>query len=200
MDSQRRIRCATENCAGNVQATCEQCKNLYCFNCSLKHAQKMASHDLLELDASIQNIQGRCEDLIRKLKIYQAEARVKVEKESQRETKGGSQDARLNPEKFQEQLNYISAMEKETIKIVEKFYSELSLELVNIWETYLNKFSNPENSLQQIGDLIAKLDRIKNAKHSQQEKPEFIANFHEENFEEEVEECRKTLLDSETLA
>ena len=38
----------------------------------------MPNHDLLEFDSSIQNIQKKCDDLIRKLKIYQAEARVKI--------------------------------------------------------------------------------------------------------------------------
>ena len=80
MNNSQRIRCSSENCGGNVQATCEQCKNMYCFNCSLKHAQKMPNHDLLEFDSSIQNIQKKCDELIRKLKIYQAEGRVKIEK------------------------------------------------------------------------------------------------------------------------
>ena len=78
MDNYQRIRCATGNCAGTVQAICEQCKDLYCFNCSLKHAQKTTNHELVEFDTSIFKIQKKCDDLIRKLKIYQAEARVKV--------------------------------------------------------------------------------------------------------------------------
>lgn len=33
-------------------------------------------------------------------------------------------------------------MKKETLKVVEKFFSEISLELVNMWETYLKKYSS----------------------------------------------------------
>ena len=33
-------------------------------------------------------------------------------------------------------------MKKETLKVVEKFFSEISLELVNMWEYYLKKYSS----------------------------------------------------------
>ena len=36
-------------------------------------------------------------------------------------------NSRLHPEKFQQQLDEISFMKKETLKEVEKFFSEISL-------------------------------------------------------------------------
>lgn len=32
-------RCDSPNCNGKVQAVCFTCSNLYCFNCSIAHAQ-----------------------------------------------------------------------------------------------------------------------------------------------------------------
>jgi archaellum component FlaC len=42
-------------------------------------------------------------------------------------------------------------MKKETIKVVEKFYSEISLELVNMWENYLKKYSSLDENIEQLG-------------------------------------------------
>lgn len=57
----------------------------------------------------------------------------------------------------------------------------MSLELVNIWEAYLNKFSNPDSSLEYITETIEKLNRLMLPKGSSFEKAEFISSFYEEN-------------------
>ena len=51
-------------------------------------------------------------------------------------------NTKLHPERFQQQLDEVSFMKKETLKVVEKFFSEISLELVNMWEYYLKKYSS----------------------------------------------------------
>lgn len=38
-------------------------------------------------------------------------------------------------------------MKKETLKVVEKFFSEISLELVNMWEVYLKKYSSLDENI-----------------------------------------------------
>jgi hypothetical protein len=48
-------------------------------------------------------------------------------------------------------LDEISFMKKETLKVVEKFFSEVSLELVNMWEVYLKKYSSLDDNIERIG-------------------------------------------------
>ena len=44
-------------------------------------------------------------------------------------------------------------MKKETLKVVEKFFSEISLELVNMWEFYLKRYSSLDENLDQLAEL-----------------------------------------------
>lgn len=48
-------------------------------------------------------------------------------------------------------------MKKQTLKVVEKFYSEISLELVNIWEFYLKKFSSLDDINSKIKEIKGKI-------------------------------------------
>jgi hypothetical protein len=73
---------------------------------------------------------------------------------------------------------------------VEKFFSELILEIVNIWETYLNKFSGVDSCIEHIDHIIEKVERFAN-KRKGEEKVPFITNFYAFNIDREVEECRK---------
>lgn len=44
-------------------------------------------------------------------------------------------------------------MKKETLKVVEKFFSEISLELVNMWEVYLKKYSSLDENIERLVEL-----------------------------------------------
>jgi hypothetical protein len=44
-------------------------------------------------------------------------------------------------------------MKKETLKVVEKFFSEISLELVNMWEVYLKKYSSLDENVERLVEL-----------------------------------------------
>lgn len=48
-------------------------------------------------------------------------------------------------------------MKKETLKVVEKFFSEISLELVNMWEVYLKKYSSLDENIERLADLEKKV-------------------------------------------
>jgi hypothetical protein len=115
------VKCSTENCQGAIQATCSECRLFYCFSCSLKHAQKQPLHCLEEFDTAIKGINEKSQELLKRLKGYANEAAAKKERQKQEQklnnpkgksTNEGSYDERLNPEKFQEQLNYITTIEK----------------------------------------------------------------------------------------
>jgi hypothetical protein len=51
-------RCDTSGCGGKVQAVCFTCNNLYCFNCSIGHAQENSKnrHNILELEDGVRFI------------------------------------------------------------------------------------------------------------------------------------------------
>ena len=48
-------------------------------------------------------------------------------------------------------------MKKETLKVVEKFFSEISLELVNMWQVYLKKYSSLDENIERLADLQKKV-------------------------------------------
>jgi hypothetical protein len=52
-------RCDTPGCNGKVQATCFKCNKLFCFQCSMMHAQQNSGkgHNILELEESIRFVE-----------------------------------------------------------------------------------------------------------------------------------------------
>lgn len=66
--------------------------------------------------------------------------------------------------------------------------------MVNIWETFLNKFSNPDNSLDQMKLIMDKLERF-SMRGRADDKANFINQFYSFPAENEVERCRQMLAD-----
>lgn len=107
------------------------------------HAQQNANkgHNILELEESVRYVEKMSYDLLERIRVLksQGEKESNIDKEEY--------NSKLHPEKFQQQLDEISFMKKETLKVVEKFFSEISLELVNMWEVYLKKYSSFDENI-----------------------------------------------------
>lgn len=112
-------RCDTAGCNGKVQATCFKCSKLFCFQCSMLHAQQNAGkgHSILELEESVRQVEKLSYDLLSRIRDLRAQG----EKENSIDKE--EYNSKLHPEKFQQQLDEISFMKKETLKVVEKFFS-----------------------------------------------------------------------------
>ena len=73
-------RCDTPGCNGKVQATCFKCNKLFCFQCSMLHAQQNAGkgHSILELEESVRQVEKMSSDMLARIK----ELKVQGEKEN----------------------------------------------------------------------------------------------------------------------
>ena len=85
-------------------------------------------------------------------------------------------------------------MKKEVIKTVERYFNELSLEFINMWEIYLLRFSTGTALIERIEQLIKWLkpytDLLDN--HDLVQK---IKHYLGQNFEERVDEIMKLSVD-----
>ena len=66
MESVKEV-CSTKNCGKKVQASCMTCENLKCFNCSLSHAKQNPTHQVDELEGSLNSARNKCNELLLKL-------------------------------------------------------------------------------------------------------------------------------------
>ena len=53
--------CSTLSCGKKVQAACLTCEKLKCFNCSLSHAKQYPDHKVDEIDASLSQVNKKCQ-------------------------------------------------------------------------------------------------------------------------------------------
>ena len=123
-----------------MQASCFSCCKCYCFKCSLVHAQQNKDHYLLEMEDSVMEISERAKEHLKALHNLKDFILMSPENDSVRERK-------LQTERFQKQLDEITSWKKQTFAIVDKFFEEISLEIVNIWEMYLKKFSGANGTV-----------------------------------------------------
>jgi hypothetical protein len=78
-------RCDTPGCNGKVQATCFKCNKLFCFQCSMLHAQQNSGkgHNILELEESIRYVEKVAYDILGRIKDLksQGEKESNIDKE-----------------------------------------------------------------------------------------------------------------------
>lgn len=103
--------------------------------------------------------------------------------------KSGDDDSDgLRPENFQRYLDEIDFIKKEVFKFVDRFFSELSLEFVNMWENYLLRFTSGAALIERIDQLIKWIKPYTTLEDSKPAGVEIAKMFIGENFDEKVEE------------
>lgn len=71
---------------------------------------------------------------------------------------------------------------------MDRFFSELSLEFVNMWEAYLLKFTTGSMLLERIEQLMKWIKPYANVDGQKPQGVEFAKAFISEGFEDKVEE------------
>jgi hypothetical protein len=94
----------------------------------------------------------------------------------------------LHPENFQRYLDEIDFIKKEVFKFVDRFFSELSLEFVNMWEAYLLKFTTGAVLVERIEQLIKWIRPYTGLEGSKSATIEMAKMYVSENFEDKVNE------------
>lgn len=140
------VRGACNRCPSETVGTiCLSCNICLCVDCCIEHSQSNSLHKIKNIFDSAQIISAKARELVGLLSIKEKQERIRgnVVKEIP-----------LHTEDFEKHLNEMEFVKKEVIKTVERYFNELSLEFINMWEIYLLRFSTGTALIERIEQLI----------------------------------------------
>jgi hypothetical protein len=137
-----------------AEAICLSCNVFLCLTCCILHSQSNPSHAIKQIASSATaTISARAKGLFSSLGEH-----LEVLRRGRQDKQ--PQSLNVSPEAFEKHLNEIEFIKKEALATVERFFEELSLEFVSMWEEYLVKFSSGAAAIERMSALHLSLKKF----------------------------------------